>query len=619
MKKYRNLFSIILFVIFIITIQNKGLYSDFILDEEEKAIEKKPQEESEKLSKYVARNIKVEVIPNIKGAIRISWDLNKDSDDDFIVGRSASVSDTIEKALKSVSIKVVPSGANTEVIDSNLKAGSYYYCVLAKSKIMDKDIKLYAEQNYTINPAIIEADINREPEKILPQQVSLIYARIINNSQVRLTWRSIEARGIVYTIYRSNGLLDSPSKLAKAEKVNMITDGRESYTDNKINKSGTYFYAITTKDISGNEDLNLIPDQSYTTSGVYISLEVPAPVANISAKPANGGVKVSWAKTSSGVAEYLIYRYSGAITDSDRLSLAVFLGRVTDKETVYFDKNPGAGNYYYAVLTKYLNGNVLNDLVKGDNYTFEPVSLGSSISIISFTARAYGSDIELTWKTSGNLGSKSYKILRKESNIKSIDDLLDAEAVAFVNVDDYQYIDKNLKPGKYFYVIIPESIDEGKELSLEAGVNIVEKSIGKKEKETARIEQPAEKLELKEKLEPKIVELRVDVPKKIVLPKEAASALDPILRNYFLTGKYNYALYELENFVKKTNNQNDIAKARLYIGRSLIELKKYKEAVQYLGLKDVNDQYPKEARFWREFAVSKIPNGGNYINNDNFK
>jgi hypothetical protein len=613
MKKYRNLFSIILFVILIITIQGKGLFSEFIVEEEDKVIEKQAPLEIDKSGKYIIKNIKVDVIPNIKGAVRITWELNKDSDDDYIVGRSSAVSDTMEKALKSVSIKVVPSGAKPEVIDSNLKAGAYYYCILAKSRIMDRDIKLYAGQNYTINPVIIEADQNREPEKILPQQVSLIYARIINNSQIRLTWRNIETRGIIYTIYRSNTPLDSPSKMAKAEKVNVITDGRESYVDNKINKSGTYYYAITTKDINNNEDLNLIPDQSYTTSGVYVSLDVPAPVSNISAKPSDGGVKITWDKTSAGVAEYLIYRYSGAIADSDRLGLATFLGRTTDKEMVYIDKNPGAGNYFYAVLTKFLNGNVLNDLVKGVNYTYEPVTLGTSIHLVSLTASAAGSDIELTWKTSGNLGNKSYKILRKQSRIKNIDDLQDAEIAAYVNVDDLGYTDKNLMPGKYYYVLAPESIEDEKEFSLETGINLVEKSIAKSQKEIAKTEPPADRKESK------APEPGIEVKKDALLSGRTSSGIDPILQNYFIAGRYNNALSELENFVKSSKNQNDVARAKLFIGRTLIELKKYREAVQYLALKDVNDLYPKEARFWREFALSKISDGGNYIINENVK
>lgn len=613
MKKYRNLFSIILLIILVLSVQSKGLFSDFILDKEENVSEKQAPEESEKLSKFIARNVKSEVIPNIKGAVRITWDLNKDSDDDFIVGRSMDIPDTMEKALKAISIKVVPSGAKSEAIDSNLRPGSYYYCVLAKSRIMDREIQLYAGQNYTINPAIIETDLRLEPEKIFPQQVSLIYAIIVNNSQVRLTWRSIEARGILYTIYRANTPLDSPLKLAKAEKISVITDGRESYVDNRITKSGTYYYAVTTKDISGNEDLNLIPDQSFTVSGVYISFDVPSPVANISARPFNDGVKITWDKTSSGVAEYLLYRYSGAISDSDRLGLAVFIGRATDKETFYFDRNPGADNYYYAVLTKFLNGNVLNDLIKGDNYTFEPVSLGSSIRLISFSARTYGNDIELTWKTSGNLGSKSYKIVRKETSIKNIDDLQNADVASYVNIDDARYVDKNLEPGKYYYAIIPESIDEGKELSLEAGINIVEKSIVKSGQKITQIEKPAGEPE------PEAIKPGQRTEKRTFLPEKTASGLDQILQKYFLTGKYRYALNELDNFIISSNNTNDIARAKLFIGRTLIELKRYREAVKYLVLKDVNDRHPAEARFWREFALSKIPNGGNYPVIENIK
>ncbi len=608
MRKLRKLLLIFLFFISIITIQYKYLFPDFIIDEEEEAEEEKGARKiengKEKLPRYIVRNIAAEVIPDIKGAVKITWDVHKDSDDDYIVGRSISVPDTMEKVLKAISVKLIPAGAKTEAIDSNLKPGAYYYCVVARSKIMDREINLYAAQNYTISPVIIEKDIYREPELVLPQQVSLIYTRIINNNQVRITWRGIEQRGIVYTIYRNAIPLDSPAKLAQAEKIKVITDGRESYVDSSISKSGTYYYAITTKDISGREDLNLIPEHSYTISGVYVSLEVPAPVGNISVKSVDDGVKISWNKTSSGVLEFLIYRYSNAISDSDRLGLSAFIGRVPAEITVYYDKNPGAGNFYYAVLTKFLNGKVLNELVKGENYTLEPVVLGSQIRLLSLTARSYGMDIELTWKINGNLGNKSYKILRKEARILNPADLLNADIVAYINIFDHKYTDKNLKEGNYYYAIVPESIDNNEKLILAEGVNVSGGSIvpGKtaaEAKTTAKkilpAERPAPRVTL-ERSEPQIAGKRDKV-------KESVSSLNAILQKYFFKEKYIDTLIELENYIKNSTNVHDIAKARLFIGRTFIELKNYDEAMRYLALKDVNEQFPREAQFWRDFVL----------------
>ncbi|MFH0975829.1 MAG: hypothetical protein V1874_08610 [Spirochaetota bacterium] len=619
MKKFRNIISIILPVILIITIQTRDLFPDFILDEEEKpAEERKPAGEKEKYSKYIAKNIRTEIIPDIKGAVRITWDFHKESDDDYIVGRSMIVPDTVEKALKAVSIKLVPSGAKGDVIDSNLKAGAYYYCILAKSRIMDKAIELHAGQNYTIIPAIIEAEPVRETLKSLPQQISLIYARIVNNSQVRITWRGIETRGIVYTVYRGNAALDSPSKLAQAEKLGVITDSKESFIDNKITKSGTYFYAITTKDITGGEDLNLIPDQSFTITGIFVSLEIPSPVNYIFAVPTDNGVRISWNKTSSGVAEYLVYRYSNTISDSDRISLASFLGKVPANDTVYFDRNPGEGNFYYAVLTRFLNGKVLNDLVKGENYTVDPVVIGSEIKIVSLDAGSFANNIELTWKISGNLGTKNYKIFRKKSAITSPDDLEDAEIAAYVNIYDSKYIDKNLGTGRYYYAIVPKSVDSSKDFSLASGINVTEAVIEKKSQAIINSELPQQiKPEAKATL-PTIIPQQV-LPEKKYPVKTSASKIDSILQDYFFTGKYYYALVELHNYIKKTDNRNDTAKAKFFIGRTLIELNNYEEAVKYLILKDVNEQYPKAAKFWREYAISKISDDGNYIINDNLR
>jgi len=76
--------------------------SQFLDIEEESA---KPVEEAKpepvkerKLPLYVARGIKAEPVPNIKGAIKITWDIDPATDEDFIIGRATEVPFSKERA-----------------------------------------------------------------------------------------------------------------------------------------------------------------------------------------------------------------------------------------------------------------------------------------------------------------------------------------------------------------------------------------------------------------------------------------------------------------------------------------------------------------------------------------
>ncbi|MBN2042036.1 MAG: hypothetical protein JW864_18515 [Spirochaetes bacterium] len=596
MKKIRILFLILILAL-VFFIQN-ALFSDFILDDE--AAEKedkvqKPVYKEEKLSRYTARNIRVEVMPEIKGAVKITWDLHKDSGDDYIVGRSTVITDSANKALQSLSIRVVPAGAKTEVIDSNLKPGAYFYCILARSKIMNKEIELYAGQNYTINPAVIEQDVFQKSENVLPQQVSLIYTRAINKNQVRVSWRGVEAQGTIYEIYRDKNPLDTPGKIRRAKKIQTIVDGRESYTDSGFDESGTYYYAVTTRDLYGNEDLNLIPDQSYSTTGVYISLAQPEPVSSISAGPVDQGIEVRWNKTSTDISEYLIYRYTGAISDSERLSLAAYIGSVPANTNNFIDKNPASGNYYYAVLTKFLDGMVLNDLVKGDNYTTEPVlyNTGKIIELLSISAETYANGIEIKWQMTGSSGNRTYSVFRNESSIKNTDDLNSSDRIATVDIYDLNYFDGEISAGSYYYAVVPDSANNS-EIEIKTGVNATAEAV---------IIEPGRKKIPEKRAVGKIPSI---IPEKKIHDTAKPSNVDSIIRKYFISGRYKYTGKELRKILKSSNNQHEKAKAKLYIGRCYVELKAYKSALRYFILRDVNKYFPEEAEFWKVFSLDKI-------------
>jgi hypothetical protein len=73
--------------------------------------------------------------------------------------------------------------------------------------------------------------------------------------------------------------------------------------------------------MAGNEDLQLIPDQSYMTRGVYVAFISEATVSELTARPhGDGAIRLTWKGVGSGSVEYLVYRYNRPITDVQRLA-----------------------------------------------------------------------------------------------------------------------------------------------------------------------------------------------------------------------------------------------------------------------------------------------------------
>ncbi len=569
------------------------------------------------LSKDAAQNIRAELIPNVKGAIRISWAANLDVDDDFVVGRANDVLNTGDKALRAVSIRVVPIAAKTEVIDSNLTPGSYYYCVIAKKRIVNREILLYQNMNYTTRPVIIERE-GYQPRKATTQQVSLIYARKMSKNHVLLAWRGIETRNIIYTVYRGRMPLDSPDKIRKAEIRKVITDGRESFVDKSFSVSGKYFYAVTTKSIEGTEDLNLNPDQSYTASGINIQAGRLGSVNNIKTFPMeNQSIKITWSKSGTGITEFLIYRYLKPISDTNRLAQSVFIDSVKEWTTEFIDKNCGSGDCYYAVLAKLDTGNINNKLVRADNYTIGPVSLGKLIRVNSIYVAPRRGGVKIGWDFHGTTGNRNYKVYRSNRRISKVDDLFNAYVVDSVNVLDKKCMDRKPLPGMYYYAIVPDDAKIRANFELIGDVNITEnpirirrkkepeKPISRKVKKKPYLPEPEPEMV---KSIPEIRKPKVSVPRPFVEKKTEVqwSGVDDILDKYFFPGQYQTSIDSLEGYMKQSDNASDVAKAKLFIARSLLELQKYREALDYLLLPDVSEHFPKESQFWKQYVISRL-------------
>ena len=534
------------------------------------------------LPPYIARNVKAVKLSNVKGAVRITWDVHPEFDEDFIVGRTEELPYTSERALKAISIKVVPSVADSSMIDSGLPPGEYYYVILSKDKVKDRTIELYPDVNYTSVPVVIEKDIPSTSYSGYPEQVTLIHGLVINMTQVLLTWKGVESSGIVYTIYRSSSPLNTPEELRNAKKIAFITDGSESFIDKGIKKTGNYFYAVTTKDLSGNEDLQLIPDQSYTASGIFITFSQQNTVSNLKARlSSTGSVRLSWDGVNFTSGEYLIYRGSSLISNAENLALTKKIGTIAMTKTEYLDRKPGSGRHYYAVLVKQKDGTTDTTLIERSNYTVVPISIGEMIRLRSITAQAREGEVLIQWRYSGETAAGAYQLIMTKSRVGNAKDLMKGRIVDKIDISRGKYTDTAPPDGRLYYAIVPDDFVAYKKFALKDGINVAGPVYAKR------------------------TEPKPDREERHVVEEDVPD-LDKVLRRYFFRAEYPIAIKKLENIVSQSDNEYEIAKARLFIGRSWLELRRYSRALDYFLHPAVSKYFPKDSEFWREYAISRL-------------
>ncbi|PKL37353.1 MAG: hypothetical protein CVV44_17115 [Spirochaetae bacterium HGW-Spirochaetae-1] len=444
---------------------------------------------------YMAYNIKAVPVQNIPNAIMITWEMDPEYIDDFIVARSAQVIDTREKAMGAQTVKVVSSKDKGVVIDPNMVQGVYFYAVIANKIITREKIELMENVNFTSVPVVISPP----QEKTVREEVTGIQARLLGNTLAHISWKPIQEKGFTYTVYRSTAILDSADRLKKAEKIAIVPDSSQ-YLDQGLLREGTYYYAVTFAYLKGDENLILKAGENYTTEGLYA-----------------GGEK--------------------------------------SKTPDYF-------------------------------------------KILSIRAVARKDNVIISWDYSGLKGNRFFRLYRTERNITKTAEITEDDVIDDVDITLGSFIDRNLKSGIYYYGLAPYEDSVYKDFEVVSGINIMSNPLA-----VAGVK----------KAEPeKEISLVPIVPDKsgetgaIEKDQTESGTLDEILRRTFFAGEYKYAIKELQRVIKTTDNDMDRAKARLFIGRSYIELHQYEEAVKYLVLKDVEKYFRREAFFWRDFAFLQI-------------
>ncbi len=549
--------------------------------EVKRILEKESQKEGT-LPAYIAYNIKAIKVPYLNDAIRISWNINPNYDDQFIIGRSNEIIDTKERALSALSVTVINSKSKNIYIDEGLKPGTYYYVILAKDKIYKRDIELYRDINYTSLPVIIDV-----PE-VKSNHVMNIFAKSVGGKKILVTWEHLSLPGNVYYVYRSNSVIDSENNLRRAKRVGVVVNNDEYLDEDIEDTDREYYYAVTLKDSRGIENPDLVPDQNYTTKAVVFKKTVTASITDISATLIDlRDIKIKWKLTGESgdpdIIGFELYRSGEMINRPDKIDSAIHIKSLDKSVQYYIDKVDFTGEFFYAVLLKRKGGIINVTLERGENYTDEPVIVANTFKIVSIHAEPEGSNIIVKWNYSGITEDKLYKIYRTVRNISSVNNLKEKNFLATVDITDKSYTDVNVPVGKYFYGIVP--LKKTKGYRVLKGINIISEPV------TISMRKNAEYVE------------KYSGDREY---REETRDIDLIIKRTFFSGYFREAIKELKKAVKNSDNKRDIAKAKLFLGRSYIEIGQYRRALKYLIMRDARKYFPDETKFWRDFAMLRV-------------
>ncbi len=549
---------------------------DYTLDEDKEDVQKAVKKEEKKnqgLPPYIAYNIKAVKIPYMNDSIRLSWNIHPDYDDQFIIGRSDEIIDTPERALAAESVSIVTSRSKNIYIDQGLKPGNYYYVIVSRDKIHAKDLELYKDVNFTSFPVLIK----KEDFKV--KNITNISAKSIGSDKILVSWNKVSSKGYVYLIYRAQYVIDTVNKLKNAKRVGVVIDNDE-FIDENILKKGDLFYAISIKDTKGKEVFTPVSNQSYTTKSVKFVEKLVNTVSNIESSAVDArSVRIKWEYSGENVDMNIkgfdIYRSNEMISTPEKINSATRVKTVGRDITEYVDMVSGAGRYYYAVFVKFQDGITNISLVKKKNYTMRPVVMSEEFRLISIRALPRGNTVKVEWDYSGVPSERYYKLFRSQVRIIRSSSLRERDILKIVDITDKSFVDRSPVYSGAYYGIMPEK--SIRNIRFRSGKNI-----------TRRPAAPGKTMRTEHE------EIR------------ESGDIDTVLRRTFFKGYYRESVKELKNIIKSTDNKRDIAKAELFVGRSYIEMKEYKKAINYLVRSNVKKYYSSEAGFWRDFAMMRI-------------
>jgi hypothetical protein len=509
--------------------------------------------------------------------------MNNEYSGDFVVGKSEKEISTADDALQAKLSGIFNSGMDGILIDRDIQQGKkYYYIIIAKDHLVKRDIEIIKDVNYTSEPVSLFIE---------PENVKSIKTTVSDGDKIIIQWAKNNISGIKYNLYRSRSPISSPPELEVAEKI-IITDKTE-FADKNIPDYGSYFYAVTITDKNGIEYFNPKIDQNYTSRGIYLKGKTLATPLNVGAfSGEKNTIIVKWEKAESRTGKdlngYEIYRSDEQINSLLKLKFSKLIKIVDSNTTLYTDKDLNPGKYFYAVFSRYSDGAVDINFDTDSNYTKSPLMITLPYKINALNHETGDNTITIRWNYTGNTGNEIVSIFKTVNPPADSGGIMNDDIIGSENIKSGKYVISSPPSGTFFYGVL--SRQENEIIEISKGINLTTGSI--KSQDNIISEKPV------------IIDNKKPEKEKDIKPSSAG--LDIIIQKTYYKGHYPLALKELKKFTGTTDNKYDLAKARLFIAKSYIEMHEYEKSIKLLDSDEIKNTFPEEAKFWFEFALVRL-------------
>jgi hypothetical protein len=378
----------------------------------------------------IPKAIRANILSDRKSAL-VNWEPPKD-EGEIIIARSNTVIDTAEKLYIADSLGRYRSGGaggTKNYYDYNLKPGIYYYAVALVSDVRKREVKLFANQNFTNIPVIIE-ETSSSPEVGVNPQLPIFepesnHAGTVSNiavslekKNVRIDWRApptaVSGRTI-YTIYRSTNPLTTLPLLQKAVKLAEVGHPAVTFLDQGLEKSQTLYYGVSVKEGKGAEALPLedkkstirifyvkntdtntaevIPDDSSPASEQRVKPTVVAPidapgtmhVRGVGYERVGKGVVMSWLppEGADDSVIYSVYASTKSLSQGTTSFGSGFVVKVASinhpKTNFYIKELKEIEDLYFGITAK--SGSIAEDYNLKENVSFFKFDFGKDLSV----------------------------------------------------------------------------------------------------------------------------------------------------------------------------------------------------------------------------------------------
>ncbi|MGL4368410.1 MAG: hypothetical protein ACRCUT_01865, partial [Spirochaetota bacterium] len=566
-----------------------------------------------------ARSITAVFLAGEQNSVQLTWDAPSTAQDSFIVLRSSYIQNNPGAVLNSVPIKIIEHGTLRMVLDRNLLPGRYYYSVIPKTKFDQRNIQLFPGENYTTNPLIIASELSIGDTRT----VASLKAVTVDDRTVLLTWDPIGNFTGEYVIFRGRMPIDSAEKMNLSEPIARISSAKSRYLDTDSGP-GRHYYSIACKTVDGILYSELKKDFNYTRDAVFVGGIIG--VRNIKAGKDGSSVVITWKSAVDALNKnYYLLRSEVRPAGKESIAGSTLIDSVQSVTEKYTDRNVPAGKYFYILAPANYKDDEDFTLARGVNVTDPAVTIPSSgkREKKEIPPPAQGSESPspaapdvLPEKESDAAVIPVIPHAEKEPGKESTEDdfLSHLEEIPF---SQGQGVTPDMPSPE---AAVPEQIplDEITPKAL-PGLSADSTRTATSEQSQNTIVLPgAEPAHLI-----KAPAIHSTARKTAAMPRKkqsehrrqpspdaeqegyGAEGVYRVVQQLYRSGNYRQTVSELKRIIP-SSGEKEAAAARYYIGRSYVEMKRYREAIQYLTDEDVRKYYPKESEFWRDFTLEHM-------------